>query len=59
MSDEKTFDEKEKEVLSKWKHWKDYIDTLEGKDKSEEALSRAKKSARPLHRGCGHCVRSL
>ena len=56
---EDSFDEKEKEVLGKWQHWKDYIDSLEGQDtdKNEEMLLKLKRNARPAFKGCGHCIR--
>jgi hypothetical protein len=58
MADQR-FDDKEKEVLSKWQHWKNYIDTIEGKDKdkSEQTVLKIKQRARPLVKACGNCLR--
>jgi hypothetical protein len=56
MADQR-FDDKEKEVLSKWQHWKNYIDTIEGKDETEQDALKIKQRAKPPFKGCGNCLR--
>lgn len=50
------YTEREKEVLSKIKPWKDYIERKE-EERKGSPLERAAQGARPPFPGCGRCIR--